>query len=87
MALEAVGGLAVGLLAGWIGRGLSGSSRGLAVGVAAAALRARDSLSRIAGQTMEWVEDVLAEAKARHDDARDQDGAGPGGDAAESHRP
>jgi hypothetical protein len=69
--LKVVGAFATGLTAGWIGRSLARSTRGLVVGLVAVSLRARDSMTRMFGHTAEWVEDVVAEGKARYESGLD----------------
>jgi hypothetical protein len=64
------GALTMGFAAGWFVRSFASTTRGAVVGTIAVAHRAHHDLSRIIGQTREWVEDVVAEGKARYEMGR-----------------
>jgi hypothetical protein len=72
MALEVAAAVVTGVVAGWIGRSLTSSTRGLLVGAVVTTLRARDGLTRIFAHTSEWMEDVIAEGQARYESKREQ---------------
>lgn len=67
MAFAVVGSFVAGFGAGWAARSFTHSTRGALVGILAGTYRARDEFSRIFGQTMEWTEDLLAEARALYE--------------------
>jgi hypothetical protein len=58
-------------------RSLTSSTRQALVGIVVAVQRARDELSRIVGQTMEWSEDLIAEGRVQYESARNR--VEPGG--------
>ncbi len=64
------GTLTMGFAAGWFVRSFASSTRGAAVGIVTVALHAHHTISRIIGQTVEWVEDVAAEGKAQYETGR-----------------
>ena len=63
------GALVTGFASGWFVRSFTSSTRGALVGLVAVGLRVHHDAKRIAGQTVEWVEDVIAEGKAQYDRA------------------
>jgi hypothetical protein len=64
------GALAMGFATGWVVRSFASSTRGAIVGIVAVAHHAHHDLSRVIGQTVEWVEDVIAEGKSQYERAR-----------------
>src|SRR5262249_42108946 len=64
------GALVTGFATGWFVRCFATSTRGALVGLVVVAHRAHHDATRIIGQTMEWVEDVIAEGKAQYERTR-----------------
>ena len=61
-----------GVATGWVLRSAVGSTRGLVVSAVAVALEARDRTMRILAQEREFLEDLVAEGRARYAAARAQ---------------
>jgi hypothetical protein len=72
MAFFVMGAFATGLAAGWLVRSSANSTREALVGLVAAAHHARDQVSRIIGQAMEWTEDLVAEGTAHYENMKPQ---------------
>lgn len=71
MAFFVMGAFTTGLAAGWLVRSSANSTREALVGLVAAAHLARDHISRMIGQTMEWTEDLIAEGTAHYERVKD----------------
>ena len=74
MAFAMVGTFVAGFGAGWVARSFTHSSRGALVGIILGAHLARDEFARIFGQTMEWTEDLFAEARSIYETRENSDG-------------
>lgn len=61
-----------GVVTGWALRSAVGSTRGLIVSAVSVALEARDRTMRILAQEREFLEDLVAEGRARYTAARAQ---------------
>ena len=91
MALRTLGAFVTGVGVGWVARGSVGSTREALIHVIVKAHQLREGARRMVAERVEWVEDMLAEGRARYemlrDDAPLDDEALPqvvavGGDAA-----
>ena len=67
MALFVMGAFATGVAAGWLVRGSASSARDALVNLVAASQHARDHISRILGQAIEWSEDLIAEGTVHYE--------------------
>jgi hypothetical protein len=70
MALRAFGAFAAGVAAGWGARSQFGSTREAMIRAIVATSEAREIVRRLAAERVEWVEDLLAEGRARYDALR-----------------
>lgn len=70
MTIRVWGAFAAGVAAGWAGRSVMGSGRELVVRGVVTAHRVRGRLARVAAEQVEWVEDMLAEGRARYETMR-----------------
>jgi len=70
MAAKTVGAFAAGVVVGWIGRSVLGSTREAVVQVLVLSQRVRDGLKRVVAEQVEWLEDTFAEGRARHEASR-----------------
>jgi len=66
MALVTVGSFVAGVAVGWVGRGLSSAPREEIVRSAETGFRVSAAVRRWVSGRVEWIEDVLAEGKARY---------------------
>jgi hypothetical protein len=68
--MRSIGAFAVGFVVGWTARSALGPTRELLVEAVVLGLRARERVMRVAAQQMEWVEDLVAEGRARYHSLR-----------------
>jgi hypothetical protein len=67
MALKTFGAFAAGVVVGWTGRSVFGSTRELMVQTLVAAHHLQGRAKRIVAERFEWAEDMFAEGRARYD--------------------
>jgi hypothetical protein len=72
MSFQVVAAYVAGVATGWIARSTLGSTREVAVRAFTLALDVKARLNRLASEQAEWLEDMLAEARARHEAGLDQ---------------
>jgi hypothetical protein len=80
VALKTFGAFAAGVVVGWTGRSVFGSTRELMVQALVVAHHLQSQAKRILAERFEWAEDMFAEGRARYEtDARHGEGgqAGP----------
>jgi hypothetical protein len=70
MALETSATFLSGVVTGWLLRSVTGSSRETAVRAVVGAHRGRERMKRTVARHAEWLEDLIAEARARYHAAR-----------------
>jgi hypothetical protein len=79
MALQTTSAFLAGVVTGWVLRSVTGSSREAAVRVVVAAHRGHERAKRAVAENAEWLDDLIAEGRARYRAAR---GASPLDDTA-----
>jgi hypothetical protein len=67
MALKAFGAFAAGVVVGWTGRSVFGSTRELMVQALVAAHQLQVQAKRLIAERFEWAEDMFAEGRARYE--------------------
>lgn len=67
MALKAFGAFAAGIVVGWTGRSVFGSTRELMVQSLVAAHELQGKAKRLIAERFEWAEDMFAEGRARYE--------------------
>lgn len=67
---ETVGAFAAGVVVGWVGRGMARDPRGELVQQVATGYRLAASARRFVTERVEWLEDVVAEGRARYEAER-----------------
>ena len=72
MALKTLGAFAAGLGVGWVARSMVGSTREAVVQSIVLAHRVHHVVRRMTAEQMEWVEDMIAEGRARYEAMRDE---------------
>jgi hypothetical protein len=72
MALQTTSAFFAGVATGWILRSVMGSTRETAVRVVVAVHRGRERGKRVVAENAEWLDDLLAEGRARYRAARDR---------------
>jgi hypothetical protein len=60
-----IGAFSAGVAVGWVARGVIGSERELMVRTIALAAAAKDGVTRLAAEQVEWWQDLVAEARSR----------------------
>jgi len=70
MPLQTTSAFVAGVATGWVLRSVLGSSREAMVRVLVIAHRGREKLKRVVAENAEWLDDLFAEGRARHHDAR-----------------
>jgi hypothetical protein len=70
MALQTTFAFAAGVVVGWVGRSALGSSREALVRALALSHGARERVKRALAEQREWVEDLVAEGRARYEQQR-----------------
>lgn len=70
MAFKTTSAFVAGVATGWALRSVMGSSREAIVRVVVVAHRGRDRVKRVVAENAEWLDDLLAEGRARYDAAR-----------------
>jgi hypothetical protein len=63
--VRTVAAFSAGVVVGWVGRGVLGSERELLVRSIGLASAAKDRVTRLAAEQIEWWQDLVAEARAR----------------------
>jgi hypothetical protein len=67
MPIVAVGAYVAGFASGWIARSAVSSSREVVVQAIVLVHRAKDGVRRVVAEQREWLEDLLAEGRARYE--------------------
>jgi hypothetical protein len=70
MAAKTWGAFAAGVVVGWVGRSVLGSTRELVVRAVVLSHGVRERIRRVVAEQIEWVEDTFAEGRARHEAGR-----------------
>lgn len=70
MAVGTTVAFAAGVVVGWVGRSVAGSSREALVQALVVTRGARERVKRALAEQREWVEDLVAEGKARYEQQR-----------------
>ena len=71
MAVRATMAFFAGVAVGWVGRSTLGSSREAMVQALVLTHGVREKLKRTVAENVEWVEDMVAEGRARYESKRD----------------
>ena len=71
MAVQTVGAFLAGVVVGWTGRSVMGSTRETLVQAIILGHRLRDGARRVVAEQVEWAEDMFAEGRARYEARRD----------------
>ena len=71
MAVQTVGAFLAGVVVGWTGRSVAGSTREALVQAIILGHRLRDGARRVVAEQVEWAEDMFAEGRARYEARRD----------------
>jgi hypothetical protein len=71
MAVQTVGAFLAGVVVGWTGRSVVGSTREALVQTIILGHRLRESARRVVAEQVEWAEDMFAEGRARYEARRD----------------
>jgi hypothetical protein len=74
VALKTFGAFAAGVVVGWTGRSVFGSTRELMVQALVAAHYLERQAKRIVAERFEWAEDMFAEGRARYETEASHDG-------------
>jgi hypothetical protein len=72
MATKTTAAFLAGVAAGWTMRSVLGSSREAIVRAIVLAHEGRDKVRRMVGERVEWLDDLLAEGRARYEAASDE---------------
>jgi hypothetical protein len=71
MAVQTVGAFFAGVVVGWTGRSVVGSTREALVQAIMLGHRVREGARRVVAEQVEWAEDMFAEGRARYEARRD----------------
>jgi hypothetical protein len=74
MAFQTVGAFLAGVVVGWTGRSVMGSTREALVQTIILGHRVREGARRVIAEQVEWAEDMFAEGRARYEARRDGTG-------------
>ncbi len=66
-----IGAFSAGVVVGWVGRGILGSERELLVRTLGLVHGLKERVTRLAGEQVEWWQDLAAEARSRVEIRRD----------------
>jgi hypothetical protein len=73
MAVQTVGAFFAGVVVGWTGRSVIGSTREALIQAVILGHRVREGARRVVAEQVEWAEDMFAEGRARFEARRDGD--------------
>jgi hypothetical protein len=69
MALNGLGAFAAGVVVGWAGRSLAGSTREALVRIVVAGHMVKNDFHRAVVERVEWIEDLMAEGRIRYEES------------------